>query len=133
MAKKRIRIDVEDADGAKYDIKLEGNITLEKIRKVFEVMNIADIEADGSSQNHPEPPNMDSTGAKIWHAVDKYFPLGKFTSTDVLEKYEDEFNEPVKLSVISTYLSRFSARGRLDRVRTGREWTYQTNKIAQQH
>lgn len=133
MVKKRIRIDIEDADGAKYDIKLEGNITLEKIRKVFEVMNMADIEVEGGSQNRPEPPNMDSTGAKIWYAVDKYFPLSKFTSTDVLEKYEDEFNEPVKLSVISTYLSRFSARGRLDRVRTGREWTYQTNKIAQQH
>ena len=133
MVKKRIRIDVEDADGAKYDIKLEGNITLEKIRKVFEVMNMVDIEAEGGGQNQPEAPNMDSTGAKIWHAVDKYFSLGKFTSTDVLEKYEDEFNEPIKLSVISTYLSRFSARGRLDRVRTGREWTYQTNKIAQQH
>ena len=133
MVKKRIRIDIEDADGAKYDIKLEGNITLEKIRKVFEVMNMADIEVEGSGQNRSEQPNMDSTGAKIWHAVDKYFPMGKFTSTDVLEKYEDEFNEPVKLSVISTYLSRFSARGRLDRVRTGREWTYQTNKIAQQH
>ncbi|MDE0266823.1 MAG: hypothetical protein OXK17_07390 [Thaumarchaeota archaeon] len=133
MVKKRIRIDVEDADGAKYDIKLEGNITLEKIRMVFEAMNMADIEAGSGSRNQPEPPNMDSTGAKIWHAVDKYFSLGKFTSTDVLEKYEDEFNEPIKLSVISTYLSRFSARGRLDRVRTGREWTYQTNKIAQQH
>ncbi|MDE0526584.1 MAG: hypothetical protein OXI27_08345 [Thaumarchaeota archaeon] len=133
MVKKRIRIDIEDADGAKYDIKLEGNITLEKIRMVFEAMNMADIEAGSGNRNHPEPPNMDSTGAKIWHAVDKYFSLGKFTSTDVLEKYEDEFNEPIKLSVISTYLSRFSARGRLDRVRTGREWTYQTNKIAQQH
>jgi hypothetical protein len=25
MAKKRIRIDMEDSDGARYDIKLEGN------------------------------------------------------------------------------------------------------------
>ena len=30
MAKKRIRIDMEDADGARYDIKLEGNVTREK-------------------------------------------------------------------------------------------------------
>jgi len=56
MVKKRIRIDVEDADGAKYDIKLEGNITLEKIRMVFEAMNMADIEAGSGSQNQPEPP-----------------------------------------------------------------------------
>ena len=50
---------------------------------------------------------------------------------DTLEKYEDEFNEPIKLSVISTYLSRFSSKGRVDRTRNGREWTYQTIKIGQ--
>jgi predicted transcriptional regulator len=74
---------------------------------------------------------MDSVGSKIWHITDKFFPMGKFTSTNILEKYEDEFNEPVKLSVISTYLSRFAAKGRVDRIRTGREWTYQSIKIAQ--
>ena len=73
---------------------------------------------------------MDSVGSKIWHIIDKFFPMGKFTSTNILEKYEDEFNEPVKLSVISTYLSRFSLKGKVDRIRTGREWTYQTIKIS---
>jgi len=138
MTRKRIRIDMEDADGAKYDIKLEGNFTREKILRVFEAMNMMDIEAGtaggtGSHAQESEPLNTDSTGSKIWHVVDKYFPVGKFTSNGVLEKYEDEFNEPVKLSVISTYLSRFSARGRLERVRTGREWTYQAARIAQKH
>ena len=50
---------------------------------------------------------MDSVGSKIWNIVDKFFPMGKFTSTNILEKYEDEYNEPVKLSIISTYLSDF--------------------------
>jgi predicted transcriptional regulator len=75
--------------------------------------------------------NMDSTGSKIWNIVDKFFPMGKFTSTNILEKYEDEYNEPVKLSIISTYLSRFAIKGRVNRTRTGREWTYQSIKIAQ--
>jgi len=82
-------------------------------------------------EEEQETTNMESVGSKIWHIVDKFFPMGKFTSTTILEKYEDEFNEPVKLSVISTYLSRFSAKGRIDRVRTGREWTYQAIKISQ--
>jgi len=125
MTKKRIRIDMEDSDGARYDIKIEGNVTRDKILKIFEMMDLMNIEEE------QEPTNMDSTGSKIWHIVDKFFPMGKFTSTNILEKYEDEFNEPVKLSVISTYLSRFSSKGRIDRVRTGREWTYQTIKIAQ--
>ena len=91
---------------------------------MMDLMNIEDEQ---------EVTNMDSVGSKIWHVVDKFFPMGKFTSTNILEKYEDEFNEPVKLSVISTYLSRFSSKGRIDRVRTGREWTYQTIKISQKH
>ena len=125
MAKKRIRIDMEDSDGAKYDIKLEGNVTREKVLKIFEMMDLMNIEEE------QETTNIDSVGAKIWHVVDKYFPMGKFTSTNILEKYEDEYNEPVKLSVISTYLSRFSSKGKVDRARTGREWTYQTIKISQ--
>jgi hypothetical protein len=125
MAKKRIRIDMEDSDGARYDIKLEGNVTRDKVLKIFEMMDLMNIEEE------QETTNIDSIGAKIWHIVDKFFPMGKFTSTNILEKYEDEYNEPVKLSVISTYLSRFSTKGRINRVRTGREWTYQTIKLSQ--
>ncbi len=125
MAKKRIRIDMEDSDGARYDIKLEGNVTRDKVLKIFEMMDLMNIEEE------QEITNMDSIGAKIWHIVDKFFPMGKFTSTNILEKYEDEYNEPVKLSIISTYLSRFSTKGRVDRIRTGREWTYQTIKLSQ--
>ncbi len=125
MAKKRIRIDMEDSDGARFDIKIEGKVTRDKILKIFEMMDLMNIEEE------QETTNMDSVGSKIWHIVDKFFSMGKFTSTNILEKYEDEFNEPVKLSVISTYLSRFSSKGRIDRVRTGREWTYQTIKISQ--
>ena len=125
MAKKRIRIDMEDADGARYDIKLEGNVTREKVLKIFEMMDLMNIEEE------PETIHLDSVGAKIWHIVDKFFPMGKFTSTNILEKYEDEYNEPIKLSIISTYLSRFSTKGRIDRTKTGREWTYQTIKISQ--
>ena len=125
MVKKRIRIDMEDSDGARYDIKIEGNVTREKVLKIFEMMDLMNIE------DEQKVTNMDSVGSKIWHTVDKFFPVGKFTSTNILEKYEDEFNEPVKLSVISTYLSRFSSKGRVGRVRTGREWTYQTMRISQ--
>ena len=116
---------MEDADGARYDIKLEGNVTRNKVLKIFEMMDLMNIEEE------EQPVKMDSVGSKIWHIVDKFFPMGKFTSTNILEKYEDEFNEPVKLSVISTYLSRFTSKGRVERIRTGREWTYQSIKITQ--
>ena len=117
---------MEDSDGARYDIKLEGNVTREKVLKIFEMMDLMNIE-----EEEQEITNIDSVGSKIWYVVDKFFPMGKFTSTNILEKYEDEFNEPIKLSIISTYLSRFSSKGRVNRTRNGREWTYQTIKIGQ--
>ena len=127
MAKKRIRIDMEDADGAKYDIKLEGNVTRDKILKIFEMMDLMNIE-DGHQQEHVP----DTVGGKIWNIIDKYYPTGNFKSTNLLEKYEDEYNEPIKLSVIATYLARFSGRGRLNRSKSGREWNYQTTALTSQ-
>jgi hypothetical protein len=125
MVKKRIRIDIEDAEGANFNLNLTGNITREKVLKAFELLDLMNIE------DVDESPQLDSLGAKIWHIVDKFFPTGKFTSSEVLEKYEDEYNEPVTLSKISVYLSRFSGKGKIERARTGREWSYQCLKISQ--
>jgi len=126
MKQKRIRIDVRDKDGAKYDFKIEGNITKEKALKIFELMDLINIEEE-------QTPNLDSIGGKIWNVVENSFPIGKFTSSEVLEKYEDEYNEPIKLSVVSTYLARFASRNKIERARTGREWSYQIIRIAQKH
>ena len=125
MARKRIRIDMEDTDGTKYDIKLEGNVTRDKILKVFEMMDLMNIE-EGT-----ETTNLDTIGAKIWNIIDKHFPIGKFTSNEILEKYEDEYNEPIKLSVVSTYLSRFNSKNKIERSKSGRAWAYQTIKLTQ--
>ena len=126
MKEKRIRIDVQDKDGAKYDFKIEGNVTKEKVLKIFELMDLINIEEE-------QAPNLDSVGGKIWGIIENSFPTGKFTSSTVLEKYEDEYNEPIKLSVISTYLARFASRNKIERTRAGREWSYQIIRIAQKH
>jgi hypothetical protein len=125
MTRKRIRIDLEDAEGAKYNLSLEGNVTREKMLKIFELMDLMNIEEPEESVQ------LDTVGAKIWNIVDKHFPMSKFTSSAILEKYEDEYGEPIKLSVISTYLSRFTLKGRVARVRNGKEWSYQILKLTQ--
>ncbi|MGI0011668.1 MAG: hypothetical protein ACREAE_09740, partial [Nitrosopumilaceae archaeon] len=96
----------------------------EKMLKIFELMDLMNIEES-------ESPTLDTVGAKIWNMVDKHFPIGMFTSSQILEKYEDDYGEPIKLSIISTYLSRFASKGRVQRARRGREWAYQIIKIPQ--
>ena len=126
MKQKRIRINLEDSDGAKFKFDIEGNVTKDKVLKLFELMDLMNIEEE-------QTPDLDSVGGKIWHVIENSFPAGKFTSSDVLEKYEDEYNQPIKLSVISTYLARFASRNRIERKRVGREWSYQIIRIAQKH
>ena len=127
MNQKRIRINLEDQEGAKYKFDIEGNVTKDKVLKLFELMDLMNIEEE---QNIPD---LDSIGGKIWNIIENSFPTGRFTSSTMLEKYEDEYNEPIKLSVISTYLARFASRNRIQRTRAGREWSYQIIRLAQKH
>lgn len=128
--KKRFKIELEDAEGSKYNLSLEGNVSKEKIMKIVEFMDLLNIESNGSGEDGTFTTRpAASVGDKIWSLVEGKFPYGGFTSTDILEIYEDKYNEPIKLSIISTYLSRYSDRSRLVRNRQGKEWVY---KIAKQ-
>ncbi len=138
MAQKKIRINLEDSSGGKYKFDLEGNITRDKVLKLFELMDVMDIEQE------QETPNFDTLGGKIWYIIENYFPTGRFTSSLVLQKYEDEYNEPdavyherkkepIKLSVVSTYLARFASQNKTKREKTGREWSYQITRLIQKH
>ena len=124
MTQKKIRINLEDSEGAKYRFDIEGNVTREKVLKLFELMDIMNLEDDGQ-----KTPELETLGGKIWYIIENYFPAGKFTSTTVLEKYEDEYNEPIKLSIISTYLARFTSKNKVERAKKGREWAYHTLKL----
>lgn len=122
--RKKFRIELEDAEGSKYNLSLEGNISKEKVVKIMEFMDLLNIESESPREAHIARPA--SVGDRIWALVDAKFPYGSFTSSDILELYEDAYNEPVKLSIISTYLSRYAERGRLVRARQGKEWIYKT-------
>lgn len=127
--KKKFRIELQDAEGSKYNLSLEGNVSREKIAKIIEFMDLINIETQNGEPEGSSRPAPASVGEKIWNLVDGKFPYGSFTSTDILELFEDQYNEPIKLSIISTYLSRYSERGRLTRTRQGKEWIY---KVARQ-
>lgn len=127
MARKRIRIDLQDNDGIKYNFNLEGNVSKNKLLKIFELMDLLNFE-DINEQHNENNINI-SVGSKIWNIIEKFFMTTTFTSTMLLEKYEDEYNTPIKLSIISTYLARFSNKKKIFRSKIGREWNYKLNKL----
>ena len=134
-SKKKIKIQLEDAEGGKYNLSLEGNVSKEKMMKVFELMDLINLDGKSNSgyndDREIQNKNLASVGSKIWDIIEHKFLYSTFTSSDILEIYEDEYNEPIQLSIISTYLSRYSDRGKLGRSRKGKEWIYKITRPSQ--
>ena len=117
--KGRIRLEAEDPYGNKRSIVLEGSIDSEEaIQELLKLLKFINAREESIFNN------QGSVGEKIWNVIEEYFPFGAFTSSKLLEVYEDTYNEPIKLSIVSTYLSRFARKGLLDRVRGKNEWVY---------
>jgi hypothetical protein len=133
MSRKKIKIQLEDADGGKYDLALEGNISKTKIIKFIEVLDLLEVKGKDNFEDNAklrERESLTSVGSKIWNLVERKFPYSTFTSSDILEIYEDEYQEPIQLSVVATYLSRYSERSKLSRNKRGKEWLY---KVLRKH
>jgi hypothetical protein len=131
MNRKKIKISLEDEDGGKYDLALEGNISKNKIIKFIEVLDLLEVKGSGTldeTKKLNERQNLTSVGSKIWNLIEQKFPHSTFTTSDILELYEDEYQEPIVLSVVSTYLSRYSEKNKLSRNKRGREWIYKINR-----
>jgi len=134
LGKKKIKIELEDEEGDKYNLSLEGNMSKEKVMKVMELMEAINAsKLESSEYNGYHTPNQmqenpSSLSSKIWHIVESKFPFTSFTSTDILEMYTDEYNESIKLDVVATYLSRYHKKGRLLRSKGGKEWIYKVYK-----
>ena len=49
--KKRIKIELEDAEGGKYNLSLEGNLSKDKIQKVLQLVESLNISKDDLDNN----------------------------------------------------------------------------------
>ena len=128
MVQRRFKIQFNDSDGGKYSILIDGNTSKDKILKII---NLLDITEEDKAKNETTLTtySKETSIGKIYSLIENKFSLGYFTSNNLLEAYEDEFNIPIKLSTISTYLSRLEQKQLLSRQRTSSGWTYQKVKI----
>jgi predicted transcriptional regulator len=125
-SKKRIKIELEDSQGDKYNLSLEGNFSKEKILYIMELVDLVQSgeKPHGNKNNASIDKELVSIDSKIWHIIDQSFHKTSFTSSDIVEFYEEKYKESIKLSVISTYLSRYCTKGKLLRTKKLREYVY---------
>ena len=142
--KKRIKIELEDAEGGKYNLSLEGNLSKDKIQKVLQLVESLNVSKDDLDNNIQVPieqnnslqkydighnSSNNSIGSKIWTLIENNFAFSSFTSSNVAESYEESYGEQLQLSLISTYLSRYFEKQKLVRSKRGKEWIYKLIKI----
>ena len=142
--KKRIKIELEDAEGGKYNLSLEGNLSKDKIQKVLQLVESLNVSKDDLDNNIQIPTEQNnslqkydlgfnssnnSIESKIWTLIENNFAFSSFTSSNVAESYEESYGEQLQLSLISTYLSRYFEKQKLVRSKRGKEWIYKLIRI----
>lgn len=116
---------MEDSQGDKYNLSLEGNFSKEKVLYIMELIDMVQSgEIQNSNKNTTARKEIVSVDSKIWNIIDQSFHNTSFTSSDIVKFYEEKYKESIKLSVISTYLSRYCTKGKLLRTKKLREYVY---------
>ena len=109
MPTKKMRVEIFN-DGDRYTITFEGQVTRDKALRLLDLVELL----GGMPTVNPESSRPISEIPKIEKvrlAAEKNFPVSWFSSTDLQSAYEKQFNEPIRLSTVSTYLSRLADRG----------------------
>jgi hypothetical protein len=120
--RKRIKIELEDENGEKYNLSLQGNLSKEKIMNVIEFVQMFEKNSMDNIFEHKE--SDIKLGSKLWNIITENFRYHTFTSSDLIRIYKDLYYESIQLSVISIYLSRFYIRKQLSRSKNGKQWVY---------
>lgn len=117
-----MRVEVYDESGNKYTISFEGRVTREKVQKIFDMVELLGGVpiTEPSNEYQQDLSKMD----KILLIVKKNFPLTWFSARNIQELYEKEVGEPISLSAVSTYLSRFAEKGILIKTKNGNKVSF---------
>jgi hypothetical protein len=118
--RKRIKIEIEDEEGTRYTLALEGKVSRDKLMKAVDMLEIMDVPMDHSYR----APDQGTFLGKMMILLETEFAAGDFSSSDVARGFEEKYNQPVKLSTVSTYLARLTDKQYIKRERFGNSWVY---------
>jgi hypothetical protein len=113
---------LEDENGQKYNLTLQGSLSREKIMNLIEFVQC--FEKNSTDMRIESKQSDRKLGQKLWNLITENFRYHTFTSTDLLRIYQDLNYEMIQLSVISIYLSRFYLKKQLNRSKNGKQWVY---------
>lgn len=105
-----MRVEVFDGGGNKYTVTFDGEVTRDKALRLLDIVELLGgmpSVSPSQSETISELPKLE----KARLIVQRHFPIIWFSSKDVQSVYEQEYKEPIALSMVSTYLTRMAQRG----------------------
>jgi hypothetical protein len=122
MPIKKVRIEIFN-NGDHYTITFEGQVTREKAIRLLDLVELLGGMPTITPESKVSSSDMSKID-KVCLVAEKKFPVGWFSSRDIQGSYEEQFNEPIRLSTVSTYLSRLADRGVLTKNGTSNQKRY---------
>jgi hypothetical protein len=113
MPARKMRVEVFDAEGNRYTVAFEGQITRDK---AVRLLDLVELLGGMPTEGKPAVPVPTSSGIitskydKTCVIISKHFPITWFSSREIQATYEQEYNEPISLSTVATYLGRMADR-----------------------
>jgi len=102
LPSKRVKIEVSDNTGGNFAISYSGEINREKVLQLLDFVELL----GGPNTYNPDAKQPATKFDRVVKLIHTHYPVGQFTSSKVQETYEEEFDEPITLSTVSTYFSR---------------------------
>ncbi len=119
MARKKVKIEMQSAEGSRITVAVEGPISGRKIQQLIELLDI--VNGNGSGEHVTSEPGGRSHNLtmtlmeQLMVLLRKQFSGGPFSSKDVMSAFQETYHSEAGLSTISTYLGRLYRDGYLER------------------
>jgi len=118
--KKKVKLEFFDRVGTKHSISIEGEITVDKLRRLLEyaeIMTAANITP-------PLPESSDTKISRLLDVINTTRADRSFDSREIWRVYRETWGDDLSLGAVSTYLSRLADRGALEREGSSAHWVY---------
>lgn len=124
MKPRRFKLEFYDDEGVKHAITVDGQITREKVGKLLDLVEVmAGTPRATASVLSVSPHKFDRLASTIISGLKEK----TFTASEAKEVFESKFSEKIPISTVSTYLSRLTDRGILQRTVNGRTVSYRVS------
>ena len=89
--RKRIKIELEDEEGTKYTLALEGAVSRDKLMKAVVKIEIMDVPME----HYHRTPDEGTYLGKVQTLLETTFAAGDFSTSDVAREIEEKTCQPV--------------------------------------